>query len=207
MLTGRLVRHFGKTTQQVLVDVAHLHIAYLVRAEADRAELVDDLEQQVVRVQRIDAREEIELLEHVQGVRREAAHIVVQIRSDVVRVGPQLVHRVPARVVERESRYRLQLEIGYVIRHAVGHRIRRQDLLLRAGQHTIETTQNSERQDDVAILVLLVIATQQICHRPDKRDNRLMIHLASSFPVIDVIGTLTFSSTILTTVHVVCGTR
>jgi hypothetical protein len=47
-------------------------------------------------------------------------------------------------------------------------RVLRQHLLLRRLEHAIEPAQHDQRQDHLAVLGLLVVAPQQVGHRPDE---------------------------------------
>ena len=51
-----------------------------------------------------------------------------------------------------------------------------QDGLLGGLQDAVEATQNGERQNDLAVIRLFVVAPQQIGDRPDEGRQRLVIH-------------------------------
>ena len=52
----------------------------------------------------------------------------------------------------------------------------RQHLRLGRGQHTVQSAQHGERQDDLAVVGLLVIAAQQIGDGPDEGGEVLLVH-------------------------------
>lgn len=82
-------------------------------------------------------------------VRAEARDVVTQVCGEVRRVGEQLIEVVAGRVVEGEAGRSPQLRVKVLEPFASKFRLPLEDLLLRAGEHAIEPSQNGQRQDDV----------------------------------------------------------
>ena len=51
-----------------------------------------------------------------------------------------------------------------------------QDGLLGGCKDTVEAAQHGEREDDAAILGLLVVATEEVGHRPEEGGEGLLVH-------------------------------
>lgn len=63
----------------------------------------------------------------------------------------------------------------------------------------VQPPQHSQRQDHLTILGLLVIAAQQVCDRPDKRGEVLLVHVCSFHVFAVRTGSVIFQFQWLTT--------
>ena len=80
VLAGRLVREFGELADQLLEDEAHLGIVDDVGVKVDAGELLGDQIEQVRLGEPVDLDGELEALEDVADVGREALHVGAQVR-------------------------------------------------------------------------------------------------------------------------------
>lgn len=174
VLTGRLVGEFGEPADEFLEDEAHLMVVHLAGVEVDPGELLSDLIQQPRLRQLVQLNGELESLEDVPHVRREALDVGIEVLADVVLVAHELAHVEGRDVVEGlaslAEHERLRVEpLGRL------GRMFRQDGILRRLQHTIEPPQDGEGEDDLAVVGLLVVASKEVCDRPDEGRKGLMI--------------------------------
>ncbi len=74
-MTRRLVRSFRELADEFLERIAHLIVRYLVGMQIDPSELLSDEEQQLGAGQLVDLIVELELLENVPNLGREALNV------------------------------------------------------------------------------------------------------------------------------------
>ena len=165
VLTSGLVGHFGELAQQLFVDIAHFGIGHHLGPQVHLAEFLHDQKQQVLVVQLAHNGAELEVLEDIQGVRRELAPVIVQVGCDMVGIVQQLFHVEQGKVVKSQpagvgEELFLQRGSGELL-------MRLQHRLLGGSQHAVHAPQHREGQDDIAVFVLLVVAAQQFCNGPD----------------------------------------
>ena len=173
MLTGLLAALFREASQQLFVDVAHLQVGELVRAERQALVLVEDGGEPVVLDQLGNGGVVVEVVENVADVPGET----VQIGAEVVfqqhrvffgeafqgvvgavgkmRLGDlQLLHQ----PVELD---RLRFQLRALGEHFLAH------LLAPLDEHALQPADDDDRQDDVLVLVGLELATQALGGLPD----------------------------------------
>ena len=168
VLAGLLVGLFGADADEFLEDVAHLHVVHALRGQIDRGEALDHLVEQVLLGHARDLRVEGEPLHDVAHVGREAGDVGVQVGRDVVGVVQQGRQVELGQVVERASGNLVQAELDDRGRFALQRGVCGEDLRLGAGEQAIEAPQHRQREDDLAILVALVGAAEQVADAPDE---------------------------------------
>ena len=167
MLSGGFIGKLGELADEFLEHRAHLGIADDVGVEVDVGELLGDEVEQPGFGQPVNLRVKVEALENVAHGGRERLHIRAEVFADVVLVAHQLLQVQRRRVVEELARLAQQERLGIQLG------------LLALGQfgehggfgrfkHAIEPAQNGERQDDLAVFGLLVVAAQEIGDGPDE---------------------------------------
>ena len=104
VVAGRLVRGFVESPDQVLEDQPHLMVRHGVRVQVDLGELRDDQEQPVGLVQLGDLLLELEVLEDLPRLRREALDVVRQVLGGLVGIALELLEVELAGVVEASAR-------------------------------------------------------------------------------------------------------
>ncbi len=175
MLTGSLVGKLGELADQLFKHVAHPGVVHAVRVQIDVGELLQHQIQQPGLGQALDLGVEVEALEDVARLGREALHVGVEILADVVLVARQRGQIQLRDVVEaRGADDALEERIGIKARGGLLLRLG-QHLRLGGGQHAVQAPQHGERQDDAAVFGLLVIAAQQIGNRPDEGGQGLLV--------------------------------
>ena len=174
VLAGRLVGEFGELADQLLEDEAHLGVVDDVGVEVDGGEFLGDQIEQVGLGEPVDLDGELEALENVADVGREALHIGRQVLAHVVLVADELLQVEGGRVVEAlpglAQEERLRVEPGLLLVRQL-----RQHRRLGRLQHAIETAQHGEGQNDLAVVRLLVVAAQKVGDRPDEGRKRLVV--------------------------------
>jgi len=93
-----------------------------------------------------------------------------QVGGDVVRVLQQLGEVEPAGVVEADAGGLHQHPLAQGLGQAEGVLVRLPYRLAGEGEHLVQAPQEDEREDDPAVLGLLVVAAQQVGHAPDEAD-------------------------------------
>ena len=167
VLPGGLIGKLGELADEFLEDRAHLRIAHDLGVEVDVGELFRDKVEQAGLRQLVDLRVKLEALEDVPHRRRERLHVGAQILADVVLVAHELFQVERRGVVEELAGF--PQEEGLRIQPGgLAFRLLRQDGVFGGLQHAVQTAQDGEREDDFAILRLLVVATKQIGDRPDE---------------------------------------
>ena len=110
-LTGRevvprlLVAFLRSDADELLEDVAHLHVVHAGRAQVDLLEGFDDQEEDVLLGHLHHLIAELELLQDLPHVRAERVDVAVQVHREVVRVGQQVGEGQLAGVVELDPTY------------------------------------------------------------------------------------------------------
>jgi len=124
---------------------------------------------------------EAELLDDVARTLGEPGDVRAQVRSDLVRVVEQLGERELAGVVELLAGHLAEHQVDVVdaalhLLVAVKHGV------FGGFQHAVQTADHGEGHDDFAVFRLLVIASEEVCYRPDERrvvlDDRRVRHWA-----------------------------
>lgn len=175
MLSGGLIGEFGELADQFLEDGAHLGVADDVRVQVDARELFRDEIEQVGLGEAVDLGMEVERLEDVAYGRAEGLHVGAEVFADVVLVPHQLLHVERRGVVEElpglaeQERLGVDLVLGPLL-------LLGEHGLLGRLQHAIETAQDGERQNDLPVLGLLVIAPEEIGDGPDEGGEVRVAH-------------------------------
>lgn len=192
MLARGLVRRLGELADELLEEVAHLGVRDAVGVQVDVGELLDHEQQPVVLGHRADLVLELELLEHV-DIRREARDEVHEVRSESVGILHELCEGPATRVEEAEPGLFADEGVPAPSLRVLGHDAL--DRLMRALEHAVETAQDRHRQDDVAVLMRLIYATQLIGDLPQEvaetahaRDSRVWWEIVMVPPRFDVVG-------------------
>ena len=168
VLPGLLVRLLGADADELLEHVPHRHVVDALRREVDVRELLDDLVEQVPLVHARDVLVEPEALHDLEDVVREVPNVAAEVLRDVVRVVEQPREVEPRGVVERPPRGALEL-LATDVRAVAGVRsVGGEHRLLRLGEHAVEAPEHGEGEDDLAVLVALVGAAQQVADAPDE---------------------------------------
>jgi hypothetical protein len=104
VLAGRLVRHFRELADQLLEHETHTGVVDARGVKIDVREFLGHEIEEVRLGEPVDLHRELEALEDVAHVLREAAHVVAKMRADVVLIAHEPV-KVEARdIVEAEAR-------------------------------------------------------------------------------------------------------
>ncbi len=168
VLTRRLVGAFREAPDQLLEDEAHVVVADGLRAQVGGGHLLHDLEEQVGLVELADELAELEVLEDLAGVLREAVHVGEQVALDVGAAQLGQVHR--RGVVEGLARG-LEEELLAGVLLQLLHGLELLDLFenlgLAALQHALQAAQDREGEDHAAVLGLLEVAAEQVGEGPD----------------------------------------
>ena len=168
VLPGRLVGEFGELADQLLEHRAHLGVADDVGVQVDVGELLGHQVQQPGLGEPVDLGVEVEALEDVAHGGRERLHVGAQVLADVVLVAHQLLHVERRRVVEELAGLAEQERLG-----VQAGLLRLRPASAEHGGLVGSSTQSSrrkhgERQDDLAVFGLLVVAAQQVGDGPDE---------------------------------------
>ena len=168
MLAGRLVRLLSEPADQLLEHRAHHVVRHRLGVEVDLGEPRDDLEEQIRLVELRDVLLELEALEDVLRVGGEAADERPQVGSEVVRIALQRLERELRRVVERHAGDAIENGLQVLHRPALQRLVLLQHLLPRVVQHAVEPPEDREREDHLPVVGLLVVAAEEVGHRPDE---------------------------------------
>ena len=168
MLAGLLVRLLGADPDQLLEDVAHLDVVDPIGGEIDARKGLDDLIEQVLLVHAGDLLVEREPLHDLAHIRRECLDVGAQIGGDVVRRIQQPREIQLRQVVERAVSNPFENPANHAFRAASERRLFLENRRLRGRQQAIESAQHRQRQDDLAVLVPLIGAAEQVADAPDK---------------------------------------
>ena len=153
----------GEAPHELLVEVAHLDVRHSVGVEVDLGEAGEHQVEQVGTGQAGDLGVEVELVEDFPGPGAEPGDVgpqggVVEEAREVERGG----------VVEALPGHRAEHGL-YVVDLAPELRRSGEDGLLGRLQHAVEAAKDGQREDDLAVLGLLVVAPEQIGDGPDER--------------------------------------
>ena len=168
VLPSLLVGLLCTDPDELLEDVAHLHVVDPSQRQIEVCELLDDLEQQVAFVHTGDVLTEAEAFHDLAHVLREADDVGVEVLRELVRVVEQPLEVQRRRVVERPSRGVLKELPSHVVALCAVLSVCVEHRLFRVGENAVEAAQHRQRQDDLAVLVTLVRTTQQVADPPDE---------------------------------------
>jgi hypothetical protein len=167
MLPGGLVRDFGELANQFFEDEPHLRVVDNRWMQVYVRKLLGHEVQQVRLGEPFNLRVEVKALEDIARGRRERLDVGVQVLPDMVLVAEEFDEVEQGGVVKRlsglsgEKRVGIQPRLGLCLKLGQYRRLRRL-------QYAIETAQNRKRQDDAAVLGLLIVAAQEVGDGPDK---------------------------------------
>ncbi len=150
MLTGILVQGFVELADQLLKDRPHHRVWHAIWMKIDVLEPLHHLEEQTGLCEPSDRVVEIKLFQHVAHLLAEPGDVVAQIRSEIRRVGEQLLKVVARGVVEGEARGFAQLRVQ-VLEPPVEPGVCFQDALFRRRKHAIEPAEDRQWKNDVLI--------------------------------------------------------
>lgn len=165
VLTGRLVGLLGEAADQLLEDVAHVVVGHDLGTQVQVRELADDLVEQSGTVQPLDLLGELETLQHALRVVREGPHVHLEVHRSALRILRDLLQRQARPVVEGVPRGPPQEAVRVDAAVLVLFRDLR-DLLAGRLQHALQSPQHRERQDDLAVVGLLVVPPQEVGDGP-----------------------------------------
>ena len=168
VLPGLLVGLLRPDADELLEDIAHLHIVHPFRREVDSGEALHHLVEQVLLLHAGDLPVEGEALHDLAHVGRESVDVGVQIGGDLVRVVQQLRQVELREVVERALGDLPQQAPYDGLRLRPDLRVLREHPRLGGGEQAIEASQHRQRQDDLAVLVALVRPAEQVADAPDE---------------------------------------
>ena len=165
VLAGGLVGCLREAADQLLVEVAHLGVADRVGVEVDLGHLGDHEVEQLRAVEPADLGVEVELLDDLAGVGVEGRDPGAQVAGDLGRVGEDGLEGQAAGVVDAEPGDGAEDHADVL---DVGGREALEDLGLGGLEDAVEPAQHDEREDDAAVLGLLVVTAEQVGDRPDR---------------------------------------
>jgi hypothetical protein len=167
VLPGGLVGELREAADQLLVDVAHLQVGDGVGVEIDVAEFRDHLVEEASLVEPRNLGPEVELIDNIAGGHGEAADVGEEVGGHILRVIEQATEGQRRGVVEllagdsTEDRVHVLDPPRQLCRLG-------EDSLLGRLEDAVEASDDRERQDDLAVLGLLVVAAEEVGHAPDK---------------------------------------
>ena len=188
VLTGGLVGGFGEAADELLEHEAHLDVADGLRVEVDRGEVLGDVVEQVRAVQLLERLVELEALEDVPGVLREALDVVEDVRLDVGGVIQELGEVELGGVEEAVARGLLQEGVQRDVQVLLGLCFL-QDGVLGGVQDAVQAAEDGEREDHRAVLRRFVGAPQNIRDAPHQVGVVVAGH-CSHFPCCGQWGVL-----------------
>jgi hypothetical protein len=157
MLSRRFVRQFREPPDELLEHVAHLGVVDFVGVQVDACEPLGDEVEQLVLGEPVDVGHEVEPLENITNGGREALNVCVEILGNVVLIAHELAHVERRHVGEALSGLakdeRLRVQPGGLLLGVLG-----KDRPLGGLQNAVQTPQDGEGQDDLAVIRLLVVA-------------------------------------------------
>jgi hypothetical protein len=179
MLAGVFVQGLVKPADQLLEDDPHRRVVHAVRVQVNVPEPLQHLEEQPRLVELADRVVEIEALDHLAHVLAEPGDIVAQVSREMRRVGEQLFEIVARGVVEREARRPTELRLEILQAPALKLGLPGEYPLLSIGQHTIETAENRQREDDILVMAAPEGVSDEVSNPPDEADDLAMVHRIS----------------------------
>ena len=111
--------------------------------------------------------QEVEFLDELEGIWREASDVATESVGDIGGVGEELLEVVFGGVVEALAGGVFEDRADVVGRVFV-LLVLGEDLVLGWLEDVVESTQHSERKDDLAVVGRLIVVAQQIGDRPDE---------------------------------------
>ncbi len=166
VLAGFLVVLLVEAAHQLLEHGAHAVVVEAGGAEIDvgRGELLDQRAERVGLRQARDLVAELEVLEDVLHVRREAVEVGFEVGLELLlaRARPEVAQREPGGVVERLAGGLAQGSVLVGDAGLVERGLHVEHVLLGGLEHGVETAQHGHGQDDVAILAAHVQVAQDI---------------------------------------------
>ncbi len=128
---------------------------------------------------RVVLRRELEPLEDVSDVGREGLDVAVEVGRDVVLIAEQLLQVQLGGVVEGLPRLAQQEGFRVHPLRLPGRQFCQHSVLGRP-QHAIEAAQHGERQNDLAVVGLLVVPAQEVGHGPEEGRKGLLVQRVAS---------------------------
>ena len=175
VFTGSGVRVLVELADKVLEHIAHVVRGQLIEI-LHPGEFTHDLVQDLRFKHPADLVVQIEPLDDLLYVLREAGQVILQVLSHVEQGVIRRNRRevLPGRVVERQLR--CELERALLVLDALAGQllVPVPDRLPGLRHHRIESPQHSQRQDHLAVLVPHVGTTKFVCDRPDVGRHPLM---------------------------------
>ena len=170
MVACGLVGQFVEAADEVLEDEPHLLVRHRVRVQVDIAELRDDEVEDVCLAHPLDLVLELEEVEDVAHIPREALDVADEVLLDVVGVTLELLEIEGGVVVKALSGGIVQPPVqGFTLDPAtLAPRVFGQDLGFRRGEHAVEPAQHRHGQHDALVLRGPVRAAQQVGDLPDQ---------------------------------------
>ncbi len=172
MFTSGFVALLTESADQLFKYVTHLKVADLIWMKIRLSKLLNHQIQQVVFVQPNNLVIDLEsIYENLSGIVTETVDHIGQVRSDIVRVIQQLLKSEFAGVVKAVPRRHVQHGFTHGIVHVLGQILHLlENLVLCGGKNTVQTAQDGEWQNNLAVVGLFVVPTQKFCYGPDERD-------------------------------------
>ena len=175
VLPGLFVGLFRADPDQLLEHITHLHLIDPLGRKVYPRKSLDHLEEDVLLRHVGDLLTELELLHDGADVGGEAVDVAIQIWCEVVGVVQQRVDLF-ARQGELHARQVVEAVAGDLLQacllDTLGPGLQRleffKDGLPGRLQQALEAAQHRQREDDLAVLVALVGAAQQVADGPDK---------------------------------------
>ena len=167
MFAGGFVRELGEFADELFEDGAHVGVGDAVGVEVDGGELFGDEVEEFGFLEAVDLPREFEAVEDVGDVGREGVEVAEEIGGDVVGVARDGLQVHGRGVVKTSLRGAAEEMLGGGI--GVG-------LLLRFGEHggfgggedAIHAAEDGEGQDDAAVFVGFVFASEEVGDGPEE---------------------------------------
>jgi len=164
VLPGGLVAHLREPAQEFLEDGTHLVVRDLIRVQVHLRELVAHHEEQVVLRQLLHDPFELVVAQDLPHVLAEPVQVSVEVEVDVIRIIREPFEVEVGDVVEAHAPGRLEHDLFHLMRfeHVLEPLVRADDLVLLIPQHTIEPTQDDERQRHIPVFMRLEGSPQDV---------------------------------------------
>ena len=169
MVAGGLVGQFVETPDEVLEEEPHLLVRHRVRVQVDIAKLRDDEVENVGLAHPLNLVLELEEIEDIAHIPREALDVADEVLLDVVGVALELHEVEGGVVVEALAGNLVQLGVqGLALELALGARVRPQHFHLGRREHAVEPAQDGHREHHPLVLRRPVRPAQEIGDLPDQ---------------------------------------
>ena len=170
MVPRGLVGQLVETADEVLEDEPHLLVRHRARVQVEVAELRDDEVEDVRLPHPLDLVLELEEVENVAHVAREALDVADEVRLDVVGIALEPLEVEGGVVVKALAGGLVQPAVqGFALQLAtLAPRVFGQDPGFRRGEHAVEPPQHRHGQHDALVLRRAVRAAQQVGDLPDQ---------------------------------------